>query len=478
MVYIKTLRFGMVKKISTLLPVLFCFFPLFPQNGADLCVGFIDTVLRTSPAYQSALLEYNNAVFVLQPYKYRWLPRPAIDMSYGGFLDTDKTVSAQSHALKTAFVLLQEIPGGIGVQVQADQFFALNKKSGAARPYEFSVFAAVHVPVYAAAPEMLSFVLEGQSKAYNLEKDMAELQLKIAEKRIIADAVFSVGRCLLLHERILLEQERQELQKKDSYADEQLWRLGRLSSFELAQRNTDRFESYVAFLQMKRQYENLIQSLYVFGLETKPLPFDIDVWIDCWETYTEKNSVQNALSYVLEAKRLERAFYTETERQLSSLPLLRFSASAEPTGVPALSDGASFFPDFIGKYWKNAGRWNWNFSLALRLPLYPFAAEYRQNAFSVHAWRFYKLSEEQLFKNRELQEKHYQTNLCLLKNLSEKALKDKIDSDNKTLTARTLCAQGYLSETGFEYQKLNARLAANMYKEVRLNRISALLNGY
>lgn len=66
----------------------------------------------------------------------------------------------------------------------------------------------------------------------------------------------------------------------------------------------------------------------------------------------------------------------------------------------------------------------------------------------------------------------------LLKKLSEKALLDKIDADNKIVTAGALLEQGHLDQINFEYQRLNAELIDNTYKEVRFRRIAALLSGY
>ena len=69
-------------------------------------------------------------------------------------------------------------------------------------------------------------------------------------------------------------------------------------------------------------------------------------------------------------------------------------------------------------------------------------------------------------------------NLYLLKKLSEKALLDKTDAGNKVVAARALAEQERLTATDFEYQILNAALAENAYKEVRLRIVAALLNGY
>gem|GEM_PF-4708903 len=93
-------------------------------------------------------------------------------------------------------------------------------------------------------------------------------------------------------------------------------------------------------------------------------------------------------------------------------------------------------------------------------------------------YRIYDLAEEQLFKNQQIKEKQYQTNIMLLKKLSEKALLDKTDADNKIVTAEALLEQGHLDQINFEYQLLNAELIGNTYKEVRFRHIAALLSGY
>ena len=101
------------------------------------------------------------------------------------------------------------------------------------------------------------------------------------------------------------------------------------------------------------------------------------------------------------------------------------------------------------------------------------------NAANVSAtYRIYDLAEEQLFKNQQIKEKQYQTNIMLLKKLSEKVLLDKTDADNKIVTAEALLEQGHLDQINFEYQLLNAELIGNTYKEVRFRHIAALLSGY
>lgn len=471
MVYFKKIGYGVVKKLSIYCLLLVGSFCVYCEDYSD----FIDKILAFSPAYRIALLEYKNTDAQLIPYKYRWLPRPILDTGYTGSLYEKSAVPSQTHVFKTAFVLAQDIPGGITLQGQASQFFTLNENTPNRHGYEFSGSFALSLPLYPMAPDLFPIVQEGQNSAWKINKTIADIQLKIEKKRIIAEAVLAVSRYLLLKERIALEERRRELQEKEAQADEQLWLLGRLSSFELTERNTKRYETYLNLLQMKQNFANIAQNLYIFGLEEKDMPSDTDSWLLYWEKYTAENQIENGLNYSLEMKKLASNFYTEAENKLGVLPKLQFSAQAEPVSMHGFSGN---FKDSVQEYWNKTGHWDWSFTLGMRFSLSPVAQEYRLNDSLATSYQIYNLTGRQLFKNQQIKEKQYQTNMALLAKLSEKALLDKTDADNKIVTAEALLEQGRLNQINFEYQLLSARIVDNTYKEVRFRRIAALLSGY
>jgi len=472
MVYFKAVRLDVVKKL--IVSCAAAAFFLCGASFAEECEDFIRTVFDSSPLYRSALFEYKNAGFALLPYKYRRLPQPFLDAGYGVSI-TGNSGFSPSQLFKASLVVAQDIPGGINLQGQIDQFFAVGANGPGTAAYEFAASIALNLPFYAAAPDTCAFALAGQAASFALSDDIRNLELNIAKKRILAEAVYAVGSCLLLQERIGLEEKRQNLIRKEAEADEKLWLLGRLSTFDLSERNTKRFESYVSLLQMRQNLSRLVENLYVFGLEESSLHSDAALWIARWEAYIAENPIENGLNSALESKQAEKNFYNETERHFADLPVLRFSASAEPAGRKAVSNS---FKDSFMRYWKSGTKWNWDFKIALSLPLSPVSSVYSRNALSLNSQRLYELSQHRLFKRREAQEKQYQTNLYLLKKLSEKALLDKTDAGNKVVAARALAEQERLTATDFEYQILNAALAENAYKEVRLRIVAALLNGY
>ena len=471
MVYSEKAGYGVVKKLSVCCLLLLGAFYVYGEDYSN----FIDKALAFSPVYRSVLLEHKNTEILLIPYKYRWLPQPALDLGYNAALYEKTAQPSQIHALKTSFVLLQDIPGGISAQGQASQFFAYNENTSDRNGYEFSSSFALAFPLYIVAPKLFSLVWKGQNLAWKTDKTIADIQLKIEKKRIIAESVLAVSRYLLLKERIALEDRRQKLQEREAEADEQLWLLGRLSSFELAERKTKRYETYLNLIQMEQNFANIVQNLYVFGLEEKDMPQDTDSWLLYWETYTAETQIENGLDYTLETAKLVRNLYTEADNKLNVLPKLRFSAEAEPVSARKFSND---FKDSILEYWKNTEHWNWSFTVGMRLSLSPVSQEYYLNNSLSATYRIYDLAEEQLLKNQQIKEKQYQTNIMLLKKLSEKALLDKTDADNKIVTAQALLEQGHLNQINFEYQLLNAELIDNTYKEVRFRRIAALLNGY
>ena len=325
-----------------------------PQSSgavyAEECGRFIRTVLDSSPVYRSALLEHKNAGLELLAYKYRWLPQPFFDAGYGVSVSAN-TGTSLSQLFKASFVLAQEIPGGMDFQVQADQFFAVGANAGErTAAYEFGASLALNVPFYAAAPDTFAFVFAGQRSSFALSENIRNLELHIAKKRLIAEAVYAVGNCLLLKERVELEEKRQSLIRKEAEADEKLWLLGRLSTFDLSERSTKRFESYVLLLQMRQNVSRLMENLYVFGLDESSLPSDAAEWISYWESYAAEHPAENGLSFALESRQAEKSFYDETERHLASIPKLRFSASAEPAERNGVSNS---FKDSFTHYWKS-----------------------------------------------------------------------------------------------------------------------------
>ena len=121
MVYFEKAGYGVVKKLSVCCLLLLGAFYVYGEDYSN----FIDKVLAFSPVYRSALLEHKNTEILLIPYKYRWLPQPALDLGYNAAFYEKTAQPSQIHALKTSFVLLQDIPGGISAEGQASQFFCI-----------------------------------------------------------------------------------------------------------------------------------------------------------------------------------------------------------------------------------------------------------------------------------------------------------------------------------------------------------------
>ena len=113
MVYFKTVRLGVVKKL-----IVSCAAAAFFLCGASFageCEDFIRTVFDSSPLYRSALLEYKNAGFALLPYKYGRLPQPFFNAGYGASI-TGNSGFSPSQLFKASLVVVQDIPGGINLQ--------------------------------------------------------------------------------------------------------------------------------------------------------------------------------------------------------------------------------------------------------------------------------------------------------------------------------------------------------------------------
>ena len=181
---------------------------------------------------------------------------------------------------------------------------------------------------------------------------------------------------LFLKERLALEEKRQELTKAQEEADGKLWIMGALSTFDMSERSTKRYEAYLDVLRLKQNFYNAKYALYELGLSETDVPEDIDVWIRFWENYVAEKQIQNGLEERLENKKLTLNFYTASQQHLASIPKLNFSASASP--VSRTSGSPDMF-EASGEYWRNTFQWNFNFTLSAQIALSPVAQEYRLN---------------------------------------------------------------------------------------------------
>lgn len=435
----------------------------------------IDTVLSKSPLYKNALLRYKSQSLSTMPDKFRWTPQPAVDFGYTGHVYMGTQKIPQSYAFKTSLFLLQSVPGGISIQGQADQFFGISKANIKPNQYEFSSSVAIRFPLYVVAPLVVPAAIKSELYTSRLNTEITSIELKIAKKNIIAQTVSTLSSYLLLKERVLLEEQKHDLQKKEAEADNRLWAMGKMSSFELSERKTKRYEGYLSLLQMRENFSNIVRNLYNFGLTEQDIPTSLDSWLTYWEQYIQTQVMENGLTDSLANKKNDISFYNSAERQLAALPQISFSASAVP--MSSNSSGKNFTESFE-KYWNSSNTWRWNFTASIRLALSPAASEYYLNSNFAVMQEMYHLSKEQAGLNYKTKQERYEASLGLLKKLSDKAMMDIEDSKNAILTAQALLNEGYLNQINFDYQKLSVELATNTFKELRLRYIVAVLTGY
>lgn len=441
----------------------------------------IEKVFRQSPVFKKKLLEYAQEELSNTVYKFRWIPRPLIDSAYAGNFYMVKS-SPQMNTIKAAISLYQALPTGILFHAQAEQFFGIEKKKTGTKigkptyEYDFNSSAGLSIPLYAAAPFLLPAAIKSELKTYTLLSEKTALELSSARKKIRSEAVSRISSYLLLKERIAIEEKRENLRQKEASSDNALWETGSMSSFELSERTTKRYEQYLSLLQLKENLCALQESFYEIGLTEADLPLSIDSWLTYWNNFILKNRTVNGLKFDAEEKRLTLHFYNTAEQGLSSLPKINLSAQAAPHSGTGNVSG--IFTSSIRGYWKQAQKWDWSLHASMKISLFPFDREYLAlKEFSL-ARQQYNNEIQSLNVYRKNNENRYKNRIELLQKLSEKAEREKNDARNKAITAEVLCKQGYLNETSFAYQKLNALLAENNYKEIRLNYISTVLEGY
>lgn len=441
----------------------------------------IEKVFEQSPVYKNKLSEFAKEELSRTVYKFRWIPHPLIDSGYAGNFYAAEN-SRHENVIKNALILHQALPAGLSLQVSAEQFFGIKRKKHNPKlrkpdyEYDFGSSLALSIPLYVLCPSLLPSAVKSELQTYMLLSETAELDLRSARKKIRNEAVSRISSYLLLQERIGIEEQREILRQKEAASDNVLWETGGISSFELSERTTKRYEQYLALLQLKENFCILRQDFYDIGLTEEDMPVSIDSWLAYWEDFILKNRTENGLETAAEEKRLTVQFYNQAEQGLLSLPKINLYAQAAPaagTGNPS-----ALFVSSIRDYWKKSQKWDWSFNASVKISLFPFEREYlTAKEFSL-ARQQYNNDLRSLNVYRKNREERYQNRIEFLQKLSDKAEREKNDAFNKTITAASLNRQGYLSETSFAYQKLNTLLAENNYKEVRLRRISAVLEGY
>lgn len=441
----------------------------------------IEKVFERSPFYKRKLLEFAQSELSNTIYKFRWIPRPLIDSAYAGNFYT-ANITSQTNALKTGIRVYQSLPAGISFQAQTEQFFGINKKNTDTKSgqrnygYEFDSSAALSIPFYAAAPTLLPAAVKSELKTHALLSEQAALNVRSIRKSILSETINRINSYLLLKERIVIEEQREILRQKEAVFDNALWETGAVSSFELSERTTKRYEQYLALLQLKENLSAVCDGFYEIGLTEEDMPESIESWLAYLEDFIRKNPTENGLDIDAEEKKLTLYFYNKAEEGLLSLPKINLSVQAAPeAGTGRISET---FGSSIRDYWKQAQKWDFSLHISMKLSLFPFEKEYLALKDFSLVRRKYNAELEILNIYRKNRENRYKSKIELLQKLSDKAEREKIDADNRVIAAEALNKQGYLSETSFAYQKLNALLAENNRKEVRLRRISTVLEGY
>ncbi|WP_428768480.1 hypothetical protein V1L52_07695 [Treponema sp. HNW] len=447
----------------------------------------IEKVFRQSPLYKNTVLEYGSEELSRNAYKFRWVTRPLIDSGYAGTLHTGKN-HVHNHAFKNALVFSQSLPGGISLRAQAEQFFAVNvsgNKTGASSAqskygYDFDTSVSLAIPLYAAAPSLYVRAVESEIHTYRLLSEAAAAGFEAAKKRIKSQAVNHISSYLLLKERIAIEGHLQNVRDKEAFADNSLWETGKISSFELSERRTKRYERFLAFSELQQTLSELKRNLYNFGLTEDDMPSSIDLWITYWENFISTATIKNGLDADAEEKRLKLNFLNKAEQGLLSLPSINISAQFTPVSASASAQGAALsgFASSINNYWKSIQKWDCTFRASIKLSLFPFDREYVANEEFALSRKQYNNALESLARYRTNRKAQYEERLLLIHKLRDKALMEKNDAFNKIPTASSLQSQGYISETSLEYQKLHALLAENKHKELKLRLIQTVLEGY
>ena len=458
---------------------IFSFFVIIILSSAFLTSEdyneFIENAISKNPSYMLSSIQNESNRILRLPAKYRWIPYPSFESSYNGNIFASDASPSQIHALKTGLTISQAIPGAVTLKGEAAQYFGFAKNIAESNQYEFSASLSASIPLFFVAPNTLQYAVKHELLNVKLNEDISELEFLQLRKNLRANLVSLVGSYLLLKKRISLEEKRDKLYKREAEADTKLWQLGRLSTFDLTERNTRRYEAYLSFVQMKQQYSNIVSELSLQAITEEEITASADSWISYWSAYVKNNVAENGFTDFISEKEYDRNFYNSAYSLLAAAPRLNFSLTTNPVSS---SVGNASFGNAVKNYWTDFNYMQWQFSLGLTIPILPYSNEYHFAQIQKLNRSAYLLSKQRLEKLARLREENYNTNISMLEQLKEKAVLDALDEGNKMMSAQSSFDIGYLNELNFEYQKLNVLFAEYQVQEIQLRYIIALLSGY
>ncbi|UTC66933.1 TolC family protein [Treponema sp. OMZ 789] len=432
---------------------------------------FIDIVLTNSNEYQKALSKYNIKKMAAQKTQYRWIPKLSLDLNYIGNMEVKSR--DQIHAFTTGLNLKQTLPMGMGLNFNISNTFALAKIQGAKNEYSSSAKSQFLMPLYFFAPGILKPYSEYEIYLGKYSINFADLELKRIKQKIIAEAVYIAVSYWLQKKTLEIEEEKLQIDLQLGLNDEALWKQGKLSTLELSEKNTRRYNNQLNFLNSKKRYLQMLHSLNLTGVSDDTIPEKIEPWIKKLENYISYEYINEEIELELKQKQLKINQYYTLKEQLNRLPSFIFSFTVDPASK---SKGGIKFNDTIQNYWKADKNWLFNFTIGINIPLSPLDDAYDIDKTAKELLNLNKLEIEALNINHQNKKEVHEINLNILNEICILAEKNKENMQNRLISSEVLLKQGYITEIDFKIQNLDYRRSQLNSLKARLDYIIEVLN--
>ncbi len=460
MVFFKKNGFSMVRKIVLISLFYFSTFILSSMEYEE----FVDIILKNNKEYQTILSQYNIKKMQAFNLKYDWVPKPNLDLNYIG--NSNLKSKNQIHGFTAGISILQSMPMGMNFNINISNSFLYSKINSINNQYDANLKLNFSMPLYFFAPALLKPYSYDEIFAKKVSLNIALLELEQAKERIIVSAIYTVGIYRINEELLKLEEQKSTVDIELGINDEALWRQGKLSTLELSERETQRYNNKIKLLNLKNKYLKMMQSLKLTGFDKKITPLDIELWIKNLEKYIETKYKYNDKVLFIQENNLRLNRYYSLLKEMNKMPKLIFSFKANPDSETV---GGNYVNDTIKNYWQSKKNWKFDFSLGINIPLSPLDEVYTIDKATREILKITKLNYQILQEKYRNKKENYKIDIGIAEENYRLAKKFEENALNRLEFSNSLLQQGYITEVDLKINKLN-------YEKAKLQSLEAYLN--
>ncbi len=451
----------MVKKYSLGLIFFFLTFTLASMEYEE----FIDIILKNNKEYQKALSKYKISRIAIYNSKYDWIPKLELNFNYHSTIKSKN----KTHYFQSGISFLQNLPMDMYFNIIFDNIFVYSQIENVENQYNIGSKLSFSMPLYFFSPALIEPY--GRSQIFVKKNSLrtADLKLKKIREKIIADAIYIV--CLYAIRRKILEIKEARILIDNQIAknDEVLWKQGKISTLELSEKETKRYNSKILLLNFRNEYLKILQRLKLIGFDEKFNIDNIEVWMTKFEEHIKYKNF-NDESLLIKKNELKMRKYNNLKKEMSKIPRLRVYFDFKPNSY---SKGGIGFNDTIKNYWDSKKSWDFDISFDIKIPLSPLDEIYQINERTKEILKINKLNEQIIEAEYKNKKTNYQMNTKFLKEKYKLAKEKQENILNRLSFSETLLQYGYITSIDLKIQNLDYQIAKLQSLEARLDYIVA-----